>query len=123
MLNAINIEREDIYITNVVKCCPPGNRDPHPEEILACQNYLLEQIAIIKPKILLILGKVAAESILKLGLSLTAYREKTYLFQGIKTYVSYHPAALLRNVSWKRYAWTDLQKLQKDYEKLLNKEN
>lgn len=119
MLNAIKIDRKDIYITNVVKCTPPRNRNPLPEEIFACSIYLQEQLDIIKPEIILILGKVAAESLLKLGLTLTNYRKKTYQYQGIKTYVTYHPAALLRNAGWKKFAWVDLQKLQKDYERII----
>ncbi|MBC8384705.1 MAG: uracil-DNA glycosylase [Candidatus Cloacimonetes bacterium] len=118
MLQAIKIEREDVYITNVVKCRPPGNRDPLPSEIDSCKPYLDEQISLIKPKLILLLGKIASNSLLNLNLTLKAYRERTYAVNGIKTYITYHPSALLRNPGWKKFAWIDLQKLQKDYNSL-----
>lgn len=115
MLKAIHLEREDVYITNVVKCRPPNNRNPLPDEIRACAPYLDEQISLIAPRLILLLGRVAAEALLNLNLSLTLYREKTYEYRGVKTYVTYHPSALLRNPGWKQYAWIDLQKLRDDY--------
>lgn len=118
MLAAINLSRDEVYIANIVKCRPPNNRDPLPEERTACMPYLLEQIRIIQPKILLLMGKVAANTILQNTISLTRMREHTHLFEGIKTYVSYHPSALLRNEKWKRPAWIDLQKVQRDYQAL-----
>ena len=118
MLEAINIERNEVYITNVVKCRPPNNRNPHPEEIAACSPYLDEQIDIIKPDLILLLGRVASDALLKQNISLTRYRENTHIYKGIKTFVTYHPSALLRNPSWKKYAWIDLQKLRDDYKKL-----
>jgi uracil-DNA glycosylase len=118
MLKAINIEREDVYITNVVKCRPPNNRNPQPEEIKACSDYLNEQIEIIKPELILLLGRVASEALLNQNKSLTKYRENTHIYKGIKTYVTYHPSALLRNPGWKKHAWIDLQKLRDDYNKL-----
>ncbi len=118
MLKAINLERSDIYITNVVKCRPPNNRNPLPNEINSCLKYLDEQISIIEPKLLLLLGKVAASTLLNENKTMALFREKTYLFKDIKTYVTYHPSALLRNPGWKKYAWIDLQKLRDDYQKL-----
>ena len=118
MLEAIHLEREEVYIANIIKCRPPNNRNPLPNEINACLPYLEEQIAIIQPKLLLLLGRVAATTLLNRNLSLTKFRENTYSFLGIKTYVTYHPSALLRNEGWKRPTWIDLQKLQKDYQKL-----
>jgi len=118
MLKAIHLERDEVYIGNIVKCRPPNNRNPLPNEINACLPYLEEQISIIQPKLLLLLGRVAASTLLGKNLSLTKFRENTYSFMGIKTYVTYHPSALLRNEGWKRPAWIDLQKLQKDYQKL-----
>ncbi|MCD6177631.1 MAG: uracil-DNA glycosylase [Candidatus Cloacimonetes bacterium] len=115
MLNAINLSRDEVYITNIVKCRPPGNRNPLPEEKKACLPYLEEQISIIQPEFILMLGKVAAVTLLEIDQTLAAFRQQTYNFRGIKTYVSYHPSALLRNPSWKKLAWIDLQKLQKDY--------
>ena len=118
MLEAIHLERDEVYITNIVKCRPPNNRNPLPNEINACLPFLEEQISIIQPKLLLLLGRVAATTLFNRNLSLTKFRENTYSFLGIKTYVTYHPSALLRNEGWKRPAWIDLQKLQKDYQKL-----
>ena len=115
MLSAINLSRDEVYIANIVKCRPPDNRNPLPEEKSACLPYLEEQISIIQPEFILMLGKVAAVTLLEIDQTLKAFRQQTYNFRGIKTYVSYHPSALLRNPSWKKFAWIDLQNLQKDY--------
>ncbi len=115
MLSAIKLSRDEVYIANIVKCRPPENRNPLPEEKSACIPYLEEQISIIQPKYILMLGKVAAVTLLEIDQTLTAFRQQIYNFRGIKTYVSYHPSALLRNPSWKKLAWIDLQKLQRDY--------
>ena len=119
MLIAINIKREDVYIANIVKCRPPGNRDPEMTERLACLPYLVEQINIIQPKIILALGLVAAQTLTGTTNTLQWHREEPREFMGIPMYVTYHPAALLRNSNWKPPAWQDLQKFQKDYERLL----
>jgi len=121
MLKAINIKREQVYITNIVKCRPPNNRNPLPTEINACLPYLYEQIEIIKPKIILALGLVSANTLLKTNLSLGELRKNIYNFKGIKLMVTYHPAALLYHPTWKKSAWIDLQKLQKEYEALKKK--
>ena len=118
MLRAIDLNRSDVYICNVVKCRPPGNRDPEVAERDACLPYLLEQISIIKPQLILILGRIAGQSLLETNLTLEKLRQTTHIFQGIKTYVTYHPAALLRNPHWKRPAWEDLQKFRDDYRQL-----
>ncbi len=115
MLAAINIKREDVFITNTVKCRPPGNRNPEKTEIAACRPYLEEQIAIIKPKYFLILGRVAANAMLNLNLPMKEYRKRTYSLYGAKVYVTYHPSALLRTPAWKRLAWEDLKKFRDDY--------
>jgi DNA polymerase len=118
MLKAINLERDEVYITNIVKCRPPGNRNPKPHEVEACLSYLDEQIDIVKPRLLLLLGKVAAVSLFNQKRSLRSFRESSLEYKGIRTYVTYHPSALLRNPQWKHPAWEDLQQLQKDYESL-----
>ena len=115
MLSAINLSRDEVYISNIVKCRPPNNRNPLPEEKRACLPYLEEQISIIQPEFILMLGKVAAVTLLEIDQTLKAFREQTYLYKGITTFVSYHPSALLRNPNWKKFAWIDLQKLQKYY--------
>ncbi|MFO7660142.1 MAG: uracil-DNA glycosylase [Candidatus Cloacimonadaceae bacterium] len=118
MLLAINIKREDVYICNIVKCRPPGNRNPEQEERLACLPYLLEQIDIIQPKIFLFMGLVAAQTLLETRRSMHELRESIHIFMDRDAYVTYHPAALLRNPNWKKDAWIDLQKFQKTYEAL-----
>ena len=115
MLLAIELRREDVYICNIVKCRPPGNRDPEGAERAACLPYLLEQIGIIQPRLILMLGRVAGQTLLGSTDSLDRLRQTTHLFQNIKSYVSYHPAALLRNPNWKRPAWEDLQRFRDDY--------
>lgn len=114
MLAAIDLHREDIYITNIVKCRPPENRDPTPAETKACLPYLLEQIDLIKPKVLVLLGRVAATTILKEhpGTTLDSFRKKEFYFRNIRTFVTYHPAALLHNSKYKLPAWHDLQYIQ-----------
>ena len=112
MLASINIQREDIYITNIVKCRPPKNRDPKPNEVKSCLPYLVEQLTIIKPKVLFLLGRVSAQSLLGQNLTISRFREESLSFMGIKVFVTYHPAALLRNPNFKKAAWVDLQRLQ-----------
>lgn len=116
MLAAISIQRSEIYIANIVKCRPPGNRNPSTEERLACMPYLVEQINIIRPSIILVMGLVAAQSLLGSTETLGNLRLNQHSFMEIPVFVSYHPAALLRNPNWKRPAWEDLQALQKVYQ-------
>ncbi|PID27082.1 MAG: uracil-DNA glycosylase [Candidatus Cloacimonadota bacterium] len=113
MLGAIDIKREDIFICNVLKCRPPKNRDPLPEEIKSCSRYLDMQIDILKPKFILALGRVAAMRILGVERRMAEFRTGGYSYKGIPVIVTYHPSALLRNPKWKRPAWEDLQNLQK----------
>ncbi len=118
ILKAINIEREEVYIANILKCRPPKNRNPLPAEMLECTPYLYKQMELIRPKVILCLGLVAATSLLKQKESLTKMRGNVFEVQGIKTMVTYHPAALLRNPNWKRGCWEDVQKFKKLYDSL-----
>ena len=118
MLQAIKLNRDEVYIANIVKCRPPDNRNPLPEEKQACLPYLKEQISIIQPKILLLLGRVAAVTLLETEIPLKAFRVSEYEFMGIRTFVTYHPSALLRNPGWKKFAWIDLQNVQREYQSL-----
>lgn len=118
MLKAIKLERHEVYIANIVKCRPPFNRNPLPMETSACLPYLIEQIELIQPKLLLLLGKVAANTLFKSADTLGNYRQRELYYKEIRTFVTYHPSALLRHAEWKRPAWEDLQKLQKEYQKL-----
>ena len=123
MLLAINLQREDVYITNVVNWRPPDNRTPNDNEILEYLPFLQRQIDIIKPKFIFLLGGVAAKAILSTPLALGKLRGKWHeykslnLEQGIPTIASYHPAFLLRSPQYKKHSWEDLQMLQ---EKLKN---
>ena len=118
ILKAINIDREEVYIANILKCRPPNNRNPLPAEMQECTPYLYKQLELIKPKVILCLGLVAASSLLNQKGSLTKMRGNVFEIQGIKTMVTYHPAALLRNPNWKRGCWEDVQKFKKLYDSL-----
>lgn len=119
MLIAINFPREEVFIANILKSRPPGNRDPKPEEVAACEPYLWKQIDIIKPKMILCVGRIAGSTLLKLpDDSLAKMRGKVFDFRGVKMMVTYHPAALLRNPNWKHGAWADLQQFRKLYEEM-----
>lgn len=113
ILKAINLSREEVYIANILKCRPPGNRDPLPNEMETCIPYLSKQVELIKPKVILCLGRIAANGLLNKKLPLSALRESTHEFNGIPVFVTYHPAALLRNPNWKRGCWEDVQKFKK----------
>jgi DNA polymerase len=109
MLAAIQLKRgENVYIANVVKCRPPGNRNPEPAEALACEPYLHRQIDLIKPKLIIALGKVAAVNLLARDASVASMRNKVHQYRGIPLIVTYHPAYLLRSLSEKARAWEDL---------------
>lgn len=118
IMKAINFSREEIYIANVVKCRPPGNRTPFPAEMETCLPYLLKQIDLIKPKMILCLGLTAAQGLLKKRDSLTNLRGKIFDLGDSKVMVTYHPAALLRNPNWKRGCWEDVQQFRKLYDGL-----
>lgn len=117
ILEAVNFKREEVYIANILKCRPPENRRPHPDEVEQCEPYLWKQIEIIKPKFILCLGLTAAQTLLKTQESLTNLRASVHNYHGVPTYVTYHPAALLRNPDWKRPTWEDVQKLRNAYDK------
>ena len=109
MLGAIKLKRgHNVYIANVVKCRPPGNRNPEPGEAAQCEPYLHRQIALIKPKLIVALGKVAAVNLLKRDAAVASMRGKIHRYQGIPLIVTYHPAYLLRSLPEKAKAWVDL---------------
>lgn len=109
MLAAIHLKRGDnVYIANVVKCRPPGNRNPEPAEALACEPYLHRQIELIQPKLIVALGKVAAVNLLAREASVASLRNKVHQYRGIPLIVTYHPAYLLRSLAEKARAWEDL---------------
>jgi DNA polymerase len=114
MIEAMKLRREDLYIANVLKSRPPNNRSPLPGELKACTPYLEHQIRLIRPKIICALGLVAARALLQTNESLTRLRGRWHDYQGIKTIVTFHPAALLRNPAWKRESWDDLKKIRRE---------
>ena len=114
MIKAMGLRREDIYIANIIKCRPPGNRAPERDECETCSPFLMRQIATIKPKALVALGAVAAKTLLAINAPMTELRGKWYDFRGTKLAVTYHPAFLLRDPRQKKEAWKDLQMVMKD---------
>lgn len=118
ILASVDLKREEVYICNILKCRPPGNRNPLPEEIEQCEPYLKKQLDVIKPKLILILGKVAADTLLNLRQPLNKMRGTIHYYNGIKTMVTFHPAALLRNPNWKRPTWEDMQVFKKHYDEI-----
>ncbi len=118
ILSAIQFKREDVYIANILKHRPPGNRNPSPEERLRSLPYLLKQIELIQPKVILCLGKVSGTTLLNRDDSLKNMRGQFYPFRNSLLTVTYHPAALLRNPHWKRPTWEDVQKVRTKYDEL-----
>ena len=119
ILKAINFSRDEVYIANIVKCRPPGNRTPLPQEMEACLPYLKKQIELIKPQLILCLGLTATQGLLKKKESLSSMRGKVFEFENAKVMVTFHPAALLRNPNWKKDCWEDVKKFRKLYDELI----
>ena len=115
ILAAVSLTRNDIYICNVLKCRPPENRDPLPSEVDQCEPYLKAQLALINPKLIVALGRVAACTILKTKEPLKNLRNQTFKYEGIDLVVTYHPAALLRNANFKQPTWEDFQMIRDKY--------
>ena len=115
ILAAINLSRNDVYILNVLKCRPPENRAPLKEEIELCENYLKHQLKIIKPKLIVALGRISAMTLLKTKTSLNEMRNNIHKYEDIDFLVTYHPAALLRNPNLKKYAWEDFKLIRDKY--------
>ncbi len=113
MIKAMGIQREDVYIANIIKCRPPGNRTPERDECETCSPFLMRQIAAIKPKVIVALGAVAAKTLLAINAPMAELRGKWYDFRETKLAVTYHPAFLLRDPRQKKEAWKDLQMVMK----------
>ncbi|HUV31271.1 MAG TPA: uracil-DNA glycosylase [Acidobacteriota bacterium] len=118
ILEAIQMSRDQVYIGNILKCRPPGNRDPQPDEMALCLPYLQEQIRLIEPKLLCLLGRVAAQVLLKTTTPLGKLRGRWFDFQGVPAMVTYHPAALLRFQAYKKDCWADMQMLKARHDEL-----
>ena len=112
IIAAIGYGRDDVFICNILKCRPPNNRDPRPEEVAACEPHLKRQLAILNPRVICCLGRVAAQTMLDTNVSLKRLRETVHFYEGIPVMATYHPAALLRNPGWKRETWNDVRKLR-----------
>jgi len=110
MIEAINLRRDDVYIANVIKCRPPGNRNPEPDEIAQCEPFLFQQIAAIRPKVIVALGSFAAKTLLRSDESISRLRGRIYDFHGAQLIPTFHPSFLLRSPDRKRDAWEDLKK-------------
>jgi DNA polymerase len=119
MLASIGLYRDkNCFIANIVKCRPPSNRDPLPEEAASCRDYLLRQIQILKPKIILSVGRIPTQFLLNTSEGITKLRGKLMDFQGIPFLPTFHPSALLRDENLKRPAWEDLKLLRKNIDEL-----
>lgn len=109
MLQSLALKRGDnVYIANVIKCRPPGNRNPEPDEVARCEPYLQRQVALVKPKLIVALGRFAAQTLLKTDASIASLRGRVHTYEGVPVIVTYHPAYLLRSLQDKSKAWADL---------------
>ena len=112
IVEAIGLRREDVYIANVLKCRPPGNRNPEPDEVEQCEPFLLRQIDLVKPKVIVALGKFAAQCLLKTNDPITRLRGREYKYRDAILMPTYHPAYLLRTPSAKREVWEDMKRVK-----------
>ena len=117
IIEAIGLSRPEVYIANVLKCRPPGNRNPLPDEIKACEPYLIAQLRLIKPRVICALGTFAAQTLLRTTQSISRLRGRFHTYHGIKLMPTYHPAYLLRNPKFKRDVWEDVQKVRAEYDR------
>ena len=117
IVEAIGLSRSEVYITNVLKCRPPKNRDPLPDEVHACEPYLIEQLRFIKPRVICALGAFAAQTLLRTDRRISSLRGRFHTYQGIKLMPTYHPAYLLRNPKFKRDVWEDVKKIRTEYDR------
>lgn len=114
IIEAMGIKRNDVYICNILKCRPPQNRNPLPEEISACEPFLKQQLKTISPQVICALGTFAAKTLLKTEVPISLLRGRFHSYEGIKLMPTYHPAYLLRNPSAKKQVWEDIQKIMKE---------
>jgi len=117
IIEAIGLSRSQVYITNVLKCHPPGNRNPLPEEVQACEPYLIGQLRLIKPRVICALGTFAAQTLLRTNRRISTLRGRFHTYQGIKLMPTYHPAYILRNPMFKRDVWEDVKKVRAEYDR------
>jgi DNA polymerase len=113
IIQAMGLTRQDVYICNILKCRPPGNRNPKPDEITTCEPFLVKQLQVIQPKVICALGSFAAHTLLKTEVPITVLRGRFHTYQGIQLMPTYHPAYLLRNPGAKKQVWEDMQMIMK----------
>jgi uracil-DNA glycosylase family 4 len=118
IIEAIGMKRQDVYIANVIKCRPPNNRNPEEDEIARCEPYLIRQIELVKPRLIVALGTFAAQTLLKTRLPISQLRGRFHTYQGVKLMPTFHPAFLLRNPERKRAVWEDMQAVQRELRQL-----
>jgi DNA polymerase len=118
IIEAIGMKREEVYICNILKCRPPNNRRPAPEESMSCTPYLNKQIELVQPKFIICLGLTSAQWLLQTTASLGSLRGRFHDYRGIRLIVTYHPAALLRNPEWKKPTWEDMKMFKTAYDSL-----
>ncbi len=114
IIEAIGLKRQDVYIANVIKCRPPNNRNPEADEISRCEPYLIRQIALVKPRLIVALGTFAAQTLLQTRLPISQLRGRFHTYQGVRLMPTFHPAFLLRNPDRKRAVWEDMQAVQRE---------
>lgn len=117
-LKNLGFNREEVYICNILKCRPPNNRDPLPNEVEKCEPYLLKQLSLIKPKIIVALGRIAGNTLLKKNETLSNLRKNIYNYYDIPLFITFHPAAILRNINWKKDFEKDLENMKEYYLRL-----
>jgi DNA polymerase len=109
IIEAIDLKRDDVYIANIIKCRPPQNRNPEPDEVASCEPFLFRQIDVIKPKVIVALGKYAAQTLLRVDTPISRLRGRVFDYRGAQLIPTFHPAYLLRNPSSKREVWEDMK--------------
>ena len=118
IIQAIQLRREEVYIANIIKCRPPENRNPEPDEIAACEPFLIKQLQVVRPRLICALGAFAAQTLLKTEERISHLRGNFHEYQGIPLMPTYHPAYLLRNPGRKRDVWEDMKRIKKEYDRL-----
>ena len=116
IIEAMGLSRDEVYICNILKCRPPNNRDPQPDEIEQCEPYLKRQIEIVQPRVICTLGRFAAQTLLRSREPMGRLRDQSHHYEGIPLVATYHPAALLRNPQWKRPTWEDIKRVRQLYD-------
>ena len=109
IIEAIDLRRDDVYIANIIKCRPPQNRNPEPDEVASCEPFLFRQVDVIEPKVIVALGKYAAQTLLRTDSPISRLRGRVFDYRGAKLIPTFHPAYLLRNPSSKREVWEDMK--------------